>query len=94
VTPGTLTEDSLLDARRHNFGSYANVRWRRGIGVGRHFNRCFSVLAVTGQGLDRNWRAEPKRMLLSDVGEADFGTIVEDSSAAVTVLYDVRHAKR
>jgi len=27
VTPGTLTEDALLDARRHNFlAAYANVR--------------------------------------------------------------------
>jgi DNA mismatch repair protein MutS len=31
-------------------------------------------------------RLNPKEVLLSDVGEADFGTIVEDPSAAGTVL--------
>jgi hypothetical protein len=72
--------------------AYAERSWRRGIGVG-HFNGCFSVLAVTGRGLDRNWRAE-QRFLLSDVGEADFGTIVEDSGAAVTVRSDAVRRKR
>ena len=40
VTPGTLTEDSLLEARRHNFlAAFAEVRGTCGLGLGRYFNR-------------------------------------------------------
>ncbi len=39
VTPGTLTEDALLEARRHNFlAAYAEVRDERRPGLGRHLD--------------------------------------------------------
>jgi DNA mismatch repair protein MutS len=88
VTPGTLTEDSLLDARRHNFlAAYANVRGDGALAWVDISTGAFSVLGCDGAGLGPELaRLNPKEVLLSDVGEADFGTIVENSGAAVTVL--------
>jgi DNA mismatch repair protein MutS len=88
VTPGTLTEDSLLDARRHNFlAAYANVRGEGALAWVDISTGAFSVLGCDGAGLGPELaRLNPKEVLLSDVGEVDFGTIVEDSGAAVTVL--------
>jgi DNA mismatch repair protein MutS len=88
VTPGTLTEDSLLDARRHNFlAAYASVRGDGALAWVDISTGAFSVLGCDGAGLGPELaRLNPKEVLLSDVGEADFGTIVEDSGAAVTVL--------
>jgi DNA mismatch repair protein MutS len=88
VTPGTLTEDSLLDARRHNFlAAYANVRGDGALAWVDISTGAFSVLGCDGAGLGPELaRLNPKEVLLSDVGEADFGAIVEDSGAAVTVL--------
>ena len=88
VTPGTLTEDSLLDARRHNFlAAYASVRGGGALAWVGISTGAFTVLGCGGAGLGPELaRLNPKEVLLSDVGEADFGTIVEDSGAAVTVL--------
>jgi DNA mismatch repair protein MutS len=88
VTPGTLTEDSLLDARRHNFlAAYASVRGDGALAWVDISTGAFSVLGCDGAGLGPELaRLNPKEVLLSDVGEADFGSIVEDSGAAVTVL--------
>jgi DNA mismatch repair protein MutS len=88
VTPGTLTEDSLLDARRHNFlAAYANVRGDGALAWVDISTGAFSVLGCDGAGLGPELaRLNPKEVLLSDVGEVEFGTIVEDSGAAVTVL--------
>ncbi|WP_044044344.1 DNA mismatch repair protein MutS [Octadecabacter antarcticus] len=88
VTPGTLTEDSLLDARRHNFlAAYANVRGDGALAWVDISTGAFSVLGCDAAGLGPELaRLNPKEVLLSDVGDADFGVIVEDSGAAVTVL--------
>ena len=88
VTPGTLTEDSLLDARRHNFlAAYANVRGEGALAWVDISTGAFSVLGCDGAGLGPELaRLNPKEVLLSDVGEADFGKIIDDSGAALTVL--------
>ena len=88
VTPGTLTEDSLLDARRHNFlAAYANVRGEGALAWVDISTGAFSVLGCDGAELGPELaRLNPKEVLLSDAGEADFGTIVEHSGAAVTIL--------
>lgn len=88
VTPGTLTEDSLLDARRHNFlAAYANVRGDGALAWVDISTGAFSVLGCDAARLGPELaRLNPKEVLLSDVGDADFGVIVEDSGAAVTVL--------
>ena len=52
VTPGTLTEDSLLDARRHNFlAAYANVRGDGALAWVDISTGAFSVLGCDGAGL-------------------------------------------
>lgn len=88
VTPGTLTEDSLLDARRHNFlAAYANVRGDGALAWVDISTGAFSVLGCDAARLGPELaRLNPKEVLLSDVGDANFGVIVEDSGAAVTVL--------
>ncbi|MCF2871472.1 DNA mismatch repair protein MutS [Octadecabacter sp. G9-8] len=88
VTPGTLTEDALLDARRHNFlAAYANVRGDGALAWVDISTGAFSVLECDVAGLGPELaRLGPKEVLLSDAGEGDFGGIVEDAGAAVTVL--------
>lgn len=88
VTPGTLTEDSLLDARRHNFlAAYANVRGEGALAWVDISTGAFSVLRCDAAGLGPELaRLGPKEVLLSDAGEVEFSGIVEDAGAAVTIL--------
>lgn len=88
VTPGTLTEDSLLDARRHNFlAAYADVRGEGALAWVDISTGAFSVLGCDASGLGPELaRLTPKEVLLAESGEAGFGEIVEDSGAALTVL--------
>ena len=88
VTPGTLTEDSLLDARRHNYlAAYANVRGEGALAWVDISTGAFSVLRCDAAGLGPELaRLAPKEVLLSESGEADFGDIVEESGAAMTVI--------
>lgn len=88
VTPGTLTEDSLLDARRHNFlAAYADVRGEGALAWVDISTGAFSVLGCDAAGLGPELaRLGPKEVLLSEAGEAAFGTIIDVSGAAVTIL--------
>ena len=88
VTPGTLTEDALLDARRHNFlAAYANVRGDGALAWVDISTGAFSVLGCDAAGLGPELaRLGPKEVLLSDATEANFGSIVDESGAALTVL--------
>lgn len=88
VTPGTLTEDALLDARRHNFlAAYADVRGDGALAWVDISTGAFSVLSCDGAGLGPELaRLGPKEVLLSEAGEVSFDTIIEDAGAAVTVL--------
>jgi len=88
VTPGTLTEDSLLDARRHNFlAAYANVRDEGALAWVDISTGAFSVLSCDAAGLGPELaRLGPKEVLLTESNEAELGPVVEDSGASVTVL--------
>ncbi|MDC0116160.1 DNA mismatch repair protein MutS, partial [Octadecabacter sp.] len=88
VTPGTLTEDALLDARRHNFlAGYANVRGEGALAWVDISTGAFSVLSCNKAGLGPELaRLGPKEVLLNNTGEQEFGLIIEDSGAAVTVI--------
>ena len=88
VTPGTLTEDSLLDARRHNFlAAYANVRGAGALAWVDISTGVFSVLGCDATALGPELaRLSPKEVLISDAGEIEFTPIIEDAGAAVTVL--------
>ncbi len=49
VTPGTLTEESLLDARRHNFlAAFCRGAGRGGAGLGRYLDRRVPGDALSG----------------------------------------------
>lgn len=88
VTPGTLTEESLLDARRHNYlAAYADVRGDGALAWVDISTGAFSVLRSDAAGLGPELaRLAPKEVLLSENGEAGFGRIVEESGAAMTVI--------
>lgn len=88
VTPGTLTEESLLDARRHNFlAAYAQVR---DAGALAWVDISTGVLQVTPCSRTRLGpelaRLGAKEVLLPDALEADLGGLVSDIGASVTAL--------
>ncbi len=88
VTPGTLTEESLLEARRHNFlAAWAEVRddaalaWVD-ISTG-EFRVMPCPLARLGPELAR---LAPREVVVSDTKEAELAEIVSESRAALTPL--------
>ncbi|MEX1661359.1 DNA mismatch repair protein MutS [Thioclava sp. 15-R06ZXC-3] len=88
VTPGTLTEESLLEARRHNFlAAWAEVRdagalaWVD-ISTG-EFRVMTCPLTRLGPELAR---LAPREVLVSEVKEQDCADIVSDMRAALTPL--------
>lgn len=88
VTPGTLTEDSLLDARRHNFlAAFADVRGQGALAWVDISTGAFTVLSCDGAGLGPELaRLNPREVLVAAGSENDFGQIIEDAGAAITVL--------
>ena len=88
VTPGTLTEDSLLEARRNNYlCAFAEVRdeaalaWAD-ISTGELRVSPGSVLRL-GPDLAR---LSPREVLLSEGRRTDLGRIVSESGAALTEM--------
>ena len=88
VTPGTLTEESLLEARRHNFlAAWAEVRDEGALGWVDISTGEFRVMPC---GLSRLGpelaRLAPREVLVSETKEADCAAIVSDLRAALTPL--------
>ncbi|AZL59301.1 DNA mismatch repair protein MutS [Tabrizicola piscis] len=88
VTPGTLTEDSLLEARRHNFlAAYAEVRdagavaWAD-ISTG-EFRVMPSSLVRLGPDLAR---IAPRELLLSEAREREIVSNIAENGVSVTPL--------
>ena len=86
VTPGTLTEDSLLEARRNNFlAAFAEVRDEAAlawvdISTGEfHVTPCPPVRLAPELA-----RLAPSEVLVSEAKEAEFAEIVSDSGASLT----------
>jgi DNA mismatch repair protein MutS len=88
VTPGTLTEDSLLEVRRHNYlGAYAEVR---GEGAFAWVDVSTGELTVSlcprirlGPMLAR---LAPREILVSEVLEPDLRDLVAEAGAVATPL--------
>src|SRR6056297_1582746 len=88
VTPGTLTEDTLLEARRHNFlASFANVRdvsalaWVD-ISIG-----AFTVMALPQIKLGPELaRLTPAEVILAEGADQEIVHTVEESGASLTEL--------
>ena len=88
VTPGTLTEESLLEARRHNF--LAALSEIRGEAAVAWVDISTGELRVLPCKLSRFApelaRLQPREVLVSSVKEADFLDLVTESGASLTPL--------
>ncbi|WP_137701789.1 DNA mismatch repair protein MutS [Marimonas lutisalis] len=88
VTPGTLTEESLLEARRHNFlAAYAEVRDEAALAWVDISTGAFHVLALAPVRLGPELaRLAPSEVVVSEAKEADLAELVTQSGASVTAL--------
>lgn len=88
VTPGTLTEDSLLEARRNNFlAAFASIRDKSAlawvdISTGAlHVSTCSTVQLAPELA-----RLRPSEVLVADKMLDDLSEIIEETGAAITPL--------
>lgn len=88
VTPGTLTEDSLLDARRHNFlAAYCEVRDQGALAWVDISTGAFHVMACPRVRLGPELaRLAPREVVVSQQSEADLAELVTESGASLTAL--------
>ena len=88
VTPGTLTEDSLLDARRHNFlAAFSTVRDGAALAWVDISTGAFSVISCDLARLGPELaRLSPKEVLFADGAEPALWEIAIDAGAAVSEL--------
>ncbi|MEM9393861.1 MAG: DNA mismatch repair protein MutS [Pseudomonadota bacterium] len=87
VTPGTLTEESLLDARRHNFlAAYAEIRDDGALAWVDISTGEFRVMACTRARLGPEMaRLGPREVLLHE-GDETARSLVEETGATATPL--------
>lgn len=88
VTPGTLTEDALLEARRHNFlAAYAEVREDAALAWADISTGELRVMPCPPARLGPELaRLSPREVLVSEARERDLAPVIEDLGAAVTAL--------
>jgi DNA mismatch repair protein MutS len=88
VTPGTLTEDALLEARRHNFlCAFAEVRDEAALAWADISTGEFRVMPCPPARLGPELaRLAPREVLLSEARDGDLAGIVTESGAALTRL--------
>ncbi|NNK66314.1 MAG: DNA mismatch repair protein MutS [Rhodobacteraceae bacterium] len=88
VTPGTLTEETLLDARRHNYlASYAVVRDAGALGWTDISTGAFQVMSVPRAQLAAELaRLGPREVLVSEANYDDLAELVSEAGASVTPL--------
>ncbi len=88
VTPGTLTEDSLLEARRHNFLlAFAEVREEAALAWADISTGEFRVAACPLVRLGPELaRLAPREVLVSEAREQELAGLIGEAGAAVTSL--------
>jgi len=88
VTPGTLTEDSLLDARRHNFlAAFAVLRGEGALAWADISTGAFRVMACPPARLSPELaRLAPREVVLSEAAETDLSDLVTEMGATPTIL--------
>ncbi|QPM91462.1 DNA mismatch repair protein MutS [Pseudooceanicola algae] len=88
VTPGTLTEDTLLEARRHNFlSAYASVRDTAALAWVDISTGAFHAMPLPAVKLGPELaRLMPSELLISDADEADLRELVGEFGIALTPL--------
>ncbi|MDO6484861.1 DNA mismatch repair protein MutS [Shimia thalassica] len=86
VTPGTLTEDSLLDARRHNFlAAYVQVRDEAALAWVDISTGGLHVMPITPVRLGAELaRLAPSEMLIAEGSESDLAETVSDVGVPLT----------
>ena len=88
VTPGTLTEDTLLEARRHNFlAAWAEVRDDAALAWADISTGELRVMPCPLSKLSPELaRLAPRELLVSEAREADLAAVVQDFGTALTPL--------
>ncbi|ESW60910.1 MAG: DNA mismatch repair protein MutS [Rhodobacter sp. CACIA14H1] len=88
VTPGTLTEDALLEARRHNFlCAFAEVREESALAWADISTGELRVMPCAPARLGPELaRLAPREVLISEAREADWAGLVTESGASLTRL--------
>ena len=88
VTPGTLTEESLLEARRHNFlAAFVDLRDEGALAWVDISTGEFRVMPCPLVRLGPELaRLAPREVLIPDSRETDCAPLIQDSRAAVTPL--------
>jgi DNA mismatch repair protein MutS len=88
VTPGTLTEDALLEARRHNFlCAFAEVRNEAALAWADISTGEFRVMPCPPARLGPELaRLAPREVLMSEARDGDLAGLVTESGAALTRL--------
>lgn len=88
VTPGTLTEDSLLEARRHNFlAAFANVRDTSALAWVDISTGAFHVMPLAPARLGPELaRLAPAEVIVADGLTRDMAEIIEESGASLSPL--------
>ena len=88
VTPGTLTEDSLLEARRHNFlAAWAEVRDEAALAWADISTGELRVMACPQVRLAPELaRLAPREVLVSEARERELYAVIEEAGAAMTAL--------
>ncbi len=86
VTPGTLTEDSLLEARRHNFlAAFAEVRNTCALAWTDISTGILRVMPIDKVQLGPELaRLLPSELVLTDSFDAELGEIVSDFDISIT----------
>ncbi|MFV0514603.1 MAG: DNA mismatch repair protein MutS [Jhaorihella sp.] len=88
VTPGTLTEDSLLEARRHNFlAALAQVRDQTALAWADISTGAFHVMALARARLGPELaRLAPSELILPETSDAALRAVPSDFGIPVTPL--------
>jgi len=88
VTPGTLTEESLLDARRHNYlAAYADVRGDRALAWADMSTGTFHVMPLSTMRLSPELaRLAPSEVIISDTSDTEIVNLVSEMGASVSPL--------
>ncbi|WP_120633111.1 DNA mismatch repair protein MutS [Ruegeria sp. EL01] len=86
VTPGTLTEDALLEARRHNFlAAYAEVRDEAALAWADISTGAFHVMPLTSVRLSPELaRLAPSELIVADGSEKTLQEPVRDLGISLT----------
>jgi len=88
VTPGTLSEDALLNARSHNFlAAFSSVRGDSALAWADISTGNFSVTTCPPAGLSPQLaRLAPSEILIAEGAGDEMGSLFQDAGVAVTPL--------